>query len=342
MNDFNLLEDEIVSIEECGENDTIDITVDGTHMFFANDIYTHNSGFNAEFVEAYQTGGSIKRLQKAHFFMSIAKTPAQQEANFANIRIIKARFAKDGQSFEDCTFNNDTMEIIIEDKRYPLKSTLKKYGIDDADKISDTANSFVEKSTEMPIHVAVNRHTEGSLFERINNNNINDNINNFENNANVKNDLIEIESVSIINDVVNDVVNEGVKDDDLLDIENKPIEKIIVNEGVKDLLKPIEKVYYVMPKKESFEWTGETFTVGTNETVVTFEDIPPKIVIKENIIVKEQVLMPKLITKGIITDEELIDIEKMFIDPDASPAEDEEIYKILNKAEKHQNVIKKE
>jgi len=86
-------------------------------------IQSNRSGIGAGFVEAQQTGGNIKRMQKAHFFMSIAKTPAQQEANFANIRIIKARFAKDGQTFEDCIFNNDTMKIIIDDPRYRYTKT---------------------------------------------------------------------------------------------------------------------------------------------------------------------------------------------------------------------------
>lgn len=71
-------------------------------------IQSNRTGFDAEFVEAHQSGGSIKRIQKAHFFMSVAKTPEQKEAHLANIRIIKARFAADGQTFRDCIFNNDT------------------------------------------------------------------------------------------------------------------------------------------------------------------------------------------------------------------------------------------
>ena len=43
-------------------------------------IQTNRSGFDAEFVEAYQSGGSIKRIQKAHFFMSVAKTADQKQA----------------------------------------------------------------------------------------------------------------------------------------------------------------------------------------------------------------------------------------------------------------------
>jgi len=43
----NIIEDEIESIEYYGEIDTIDIEVDSKHrLFFANDILTHNSGWD--------------------------------------------------------------------------------------------------------------------------------------------------------------------------------------------------------------------------------------------------------------------------------------------------------
>jgi len=105
-------------------------------------LQTGRGGFGAEYVEAQQTGGSIKRVQKAHFFMSIAKTKEQQEANFANIRIIKARFCKDGQTFEDCIFNNDTMQIIITDPKYPVKNKLKHYDENDVNNVENTANKM--------------------------------------------------------------------------------------------------------------------------------------------------------------------------------------------------------
>ncbi len=35
--------DKIVSIECIGEMDTVDIEVSGDHLFYANDILTHNS-----------------------------------------------------------------------------------------------------------------------------------------------------------------------------------------------------------------------------------------------------------------------------------------------------------
>ena len=39
-----MIYDEIIKIEEIGIEETIDISVDGNNLFFANDILTHNSG----------------------------------------------------------------------------------------------------------------------------------------------------------------------------------------------------------------------------------------------------------------------------------------------------------
>lgn len=89
-------------------------------------IQTNRSGFESEFIEVSQTGGSIKRVQKAHFVMSIAKPGDMKQSNLANIRIHKARFAHDGQSFKDCIFNNDTLEIRITDDTYKFRKDIRR------------------------------------------------------------------------------------------------------------------------------------------------------------------------------------------------------------------------
>lgn len=109
VNDFIL--DEIESIELVGEEDTIDITVDDTHMFFANDIYTHNSSIKSDVVEGDQIAGSIKKAQIVHFMVSIAKTLEQKENGKANMAILKSRFGKSGVVFEDIIFDNSTIQI---------------------------------------------------------------------------------------------------------------------------------------------------------------------------------------------------------------------------------------
>ncbi len=115
MDDLYMLdEDEIVSIELIGEEDTIDITVDDTHMFFANDIYTHNSSISSEVVTTDQMGGSIKKAQVGHVIISVAKTLPQKEAKTATIAITKSRIGDDGIIFENCKFDNGMLEIDTE------------------------------------------------------------------------------------------------------------------------------------------------------------------------------------------------------------------------------------
>ena len=111
-NDFNV--DEIESIELVGEEDTIDITVDDTHMFFANDIYTHNSSISSQVVTTDQMGGSIKKAQVGHVIISIAKTLQQKEMKLATIAITKSRIGDDGVVFENCKFDNGMIEIDTE------------------------------------------------------------------------------------------------------------------------------------------------------------------------------------------------------------------------------------
>lgn len=113
LDDFTI--DEIESIELMGDEDTIDITVADTHMFFANDIYTHNSSIKAEVVESDQMGGSIKKGQIGHFVCSIAKTLDQKENGTATIAILKSRFGKDGIIFSNILFDNARIQIEMEE-----------------------------------------------------------------------------------------------------------------------------------------------------------------------------------------------------------------------------------
>ena len=104
-------------------------------------IQANRSGFGAEFVTAHQTGGSIKRVQIAHFVMTIAKTDEQKEVDLANIMILKARFAKDGHMFKNCVFNNNTLEIRITDEKYLKGLKLKKHDEKDLEKLEEKASS---------------------------------------------------------------------------------------------------------------------------------------------------------------------------------------------------------
>ena len=86
-------------------------TVEGVHMFFANDIYTHNSSISSEVVTTDQMGGSIKKAQVGHVIISVAKTLQQKEMKLATIAITKSRIGDDGVVFENCKFDNGMLEI---------------------------------------------------------------------------------------------------------------------------------------------------------------------------------------------------------------------------------------
>jgi hypothetical protein len=84
-------------------------------------IQGNRNSLGAEVVTTNQMGGNIKKAQKTHFLMSIARSDEQKEKGVANIKILKSRFGRDGILFEDCLFNNDTLQINIRRDFNPMQ-----------------------------------------------------------------------------------------------------------------------------------------------------------------------------------------------------------------------------
>lgn len=76
-------------------------------------IQGNRNSLGAEVVTTNQMGGNIKKAQKTHFLMSIARSDEQKEQKLANIKVLKSRFGDDGVLFEDCLFDNDALKINI-------------------------------------------------------------------------------------------------------------------------------------------------------------------------------------------------------------------------------------
>ena len=290
-------------------------------------IQSNRSGLDAELVEAHQSGGSIKRLQKAHFFMSVAKTPDQKEAHLANIRIIKARFAQDGQTFKDCIFNNNTMEIIIRDERYPSgkNNAFKKQGDAELQKLENKASSY-------NMHVKISE----KVSENIDNGLLNDYTDYIktttEPNTNFENEGIN-EGVSEgvnngASDGVNDTANNTANDAVLLEIDDTP--------PVCDDFTPIEiqsVEHGRIITDDPFEWTGETQTINVNVAPeVKLEDIPPLPIVEV-----QPPPQPKVDKSTLILDE-LTSLLEGFDDDDDEDKQTKERLAILRRG---QNVITK-
>ena len=136
-NDFIL--DEIESIELIGDLPTIDITVEGTHMFYANDIYTHNSGLSEDIVQAQNISDSYRKIMTADFVLSMMRNLNDKANNTARFHVIKNRFGADGitlyskmdcgngdiQIFDGTSRESQQIQSTMEDEDNSVKKLLK-------------------------------------------------------------------------------------------------------------------------------------------------------------------------------------------------------------------------
>lgn len=92
MNRINLFDDEIVSIEECGSEYTIDIMVDNTtHLFFANDILTHNSEFDATDLSMNSASESSGLVATVDGMFGIIQDPMMLTNNEYKLKLLANR-----------------------------------------------------------------------------------------------------------------------------------------------------------------------------------------------------------------------------------------------------------
>ena len=84
---------EIVSIEETGEMDMIDIEVSGNHLFYANDILTHNSSSDLGLED---TSESFGLPATADFMFGLISNEELQEQNQILVQQLKNRYGDPG------------------------------------------------------------------------------------------------------------------------------------------------------------------------------------------------------------------------------------------------------
>lgn len=284
-------------------------------------IQSNRSGFDSEYVEAHQSGGNIKRIQKSHFFMSVAKTPSQKEASLANIRIIKARFAKDGQTFNDCIFNNDTMEIRIEDDRYKIAKMnkgKKHHNSDDIDKMETNLGK---------IHAVISQHSETTSIEKANDDAVNDAA------RDAVFDNLREKAIAEKND--NNSVIENEVDDKNIENVQLNINDIDGNNQKSEII-VVENILYKVDDEPN--GNNRTYDYASNN-IVEISKIGEMI---HDINVKQEVknIINETIKIQPSNNMSIIDIENTLIDPDEPQNEYKTVYEILNKNREKQHVIK--
>ena len=180
------------------------------------------------------------------------------------------------------------MQIIIEDKRYPVKTTLRKATEDDINKINDTAE-IVKRSSDINIHAQINQRVM-SLTEMVNDPAINDDLvdlKQFEKLTGTENVPIVNMHVCADHELTNEEAkrvldfaqktlneSEGVKKDDIIEID-ETVKIETVNEELNNIMaQPSDKVYYINPaigmsKNDGLlELSGDTVITKVNEISV--------------------------------------------------------------------------
>jgi len=112
LNPEDFVMDEIVSIELVGEENTVDITVEDTHMFFVNDVYSHNSALEEDVIGADKVAEDYSKIMTADFVMSMSRKVEDKIANTGRFHVIKNRFGIDGVTYP-ATINTNIGQVQI-------------------------------------------------------------------------------------------------------------------------------------------------------------------------------------------------------------------------------------
>ncbi len=115
-----IFEDNIISIEEIEPRILQDVQVSGDHLFFANDILTHNSQINRSGMEMTvddlteaKLADSIKKMFIADNLLALVSRAEDRKKNIMYAKSLKAR---DGLKDQIITLGIDYSRLTIQDK----------------------------------------------------------------------------------------------------------------------------------------------------------------------------------------------------------------------------------
>lgn len=173
--------DEIVSIRYIGEESTIDIDVNGDHLFYANNILTHNSAMEEQNHEMYHIAGGISKINTADNVMTIYTSQALKDRGEIQLQFIKTRsssgvghrlllaFCRDSLRISDGEEEDeDTITTNIDEIGQKFKRKSKLEAAKENSEGSKSDNAFSDSSSS-----AVNTASKGaalrSMLNKINN-----------------------------------------------------------------------------------------------------------------------------------------------------------------------------
>lgn len=110
-NEVEMIDDEIISIECIGEEDTIDIETDGNHLFFANGVLTHNSSVGVDDLDQSHIAGGISKVNTADLLFGIITNNTMKEKGQYYLQVLKSRNSTGTGRKIPIIMNTETMRM---------------------------------------------------------------------------------------------------------------------------------------------------------------------------------------------------------------------------------------
>lgn len=85
--------DEIISIKKLGQKETIDINVSGDNLFFANNILTHNSGYDNSDMDLSNVSESAGLSSTVDLMLAVIRSEELDALNQLMIKQLKNRYS---------------------------------------------------------------------------------------------------------------------------------------------------------------------------------------------------------------------------------------------------------
>lgn len=141
-----MFNDEIISIEELNEQiETVDITTDGNHLFFANKILTHNSGNGQGYAGAdismNNTSESAGINMDADAIFALYQLQGERDLGRLNIKILKNRLGGHVDKTFPMMVDYDTLKMTdweceYQDDQYDVLTPNKKISSTTQDEVN--------------------------------------------------------------------------------------------------------------------------------------------------------------------------------------------------------------
>lgn len=135
--------DKIVEIEQLEDGDTVDIEVDGNHLFYANDILTHNSSYDKSSPDMSSVSESIAISQIASTMIGVVLDEHRPDIRICSVlKSRKVNKAKIKPVIVNANTERQTLSDLTDsDKRVYLKQEQKE--------VLQEMNNIVEKAEEI-------------------------------------------------------------------------------------------------------------------------------------------------------------------------------------------------